>query len=203
MFVAVAPPEDVLAELSEFLEPRQDADPELRWTHPEQWHVTLAFMPAVADRNLDRLIEGLEQAAAKRQPFQLALAGAGAFPDPARAKLLWQGIAGEVAELAGLAQSARNAANSAGTEVDGATFRPHLSVARLNRPRNVSRWLRIFDTYYSQPWTVENFELIESHLGQGPGGRPRYQVREQFQLTAVESPTALESPTAVEPTDQG
>jgi 2'-5' RNA ligase len=184
MFVAVVPPEDVIAELSDFLDPRRDADSELRWTRPEQWHVTLAFLPSVADRSLDRLIDGLAQTAAKRQPFQLALAGAGAFPDPARAKLLWQGVTGDVAELAGLAESARNAANSAGTEVDGATFRPHLSLARVNRPRNVSRWIRIFDTYYSPTWTVDNVELVESHLGQGPGGSPRYQVQEQFPLTA-------------------
>ena len=36
------------------------------------------------------------------------------------------------------------------------------------------RWLQVLDTYAGPTWTVDTVSLVESHLGQGPGGRPRY-----------------------------
>ena len=83
MFSAVLPPQDVLDELEEFLAPRQEADEQnrdFRWTRPEGWHLTLAFMASVPERRLDDLLERLERAGRRRRPFTLSLAGGGAFP---------------------------------------------------------------------------------------------------------------------------
>ena len=55
MFIALLLPEAVKQDLAEFLEPRQEAGPNLRWTVPEQWHLTLAFLPEVTDRHTDEL----------------------------------------------------------------------------------------------------------------------------------------------------
>ena len=71
MFVALVPPPAVLEHLEEFLAVRREAGPELRWTLPEQWHLTLAFMPSVADRHLDDLSDRMGQAAA-RSPVRTA-----------------------------------------------------------------------------------------------------------------------------------
>lgn len=190
MFIAVVPPLEVVEDLSEFLEPRRDTG--MPWIHPEQWHVTLAFMEAVADRSIDPLVEHLDQAAAKRRPFTLRLAGAGAFPDPARAKVLWLGLRNEVGasetdELERLAVNVRAAAATAGAAVDGKAFGPHLSLARLKRPVEATRWLRVLDTYAGQSWQVDQFQLIASHLGDGPNRRPRHEVVKSFGLG--EAPT--------------
>jgi 2'-5' RNA ligase len=185
MFVAVVPPAEVVEDLSEFLEPRRDSG--MPWIHPEQWHVTLAFMEAVADRSIDPLVEHLDEAAAKRRPFTLRMSGAGAFPDPARAKVLWLGLRNgvglpETGELERLAVNVRAAASTAGAAVDGKAFRPHLSLARLKRPVESTRWLRILDTYAGRPWHVDEIELIASHLGDGPNRRPRHEVVKTFAL---------------------
>ena len=87
MFAAVVPPDDVVEELEEFLAPRREAAP-FRWTVPEQWHLTLAFMERVPDRSLDDLLERLTRAGRRRTPFTIAIGGGGAFPDVTRAKLL-------------------------------------------------------------------------------------------------------------------
>ena len=60
LFVAVLPPPPVVAAWDTLLEPRRDADPSLRWTLPESWHVTCAFMPAVPETRLDALAEALD-----------------------------------------------------------------------------------------------------------------------------------------------
>jgi len=185
MFVALPLPEAVKEDLAQFLEPRQAAEGSgMRWTTPEQWHVTLAFMSEVADRHTDELFERLQRVAARRSPLVLRVAGAGAFPSAGRAKVLWAGLRheGEDEDLATLAAGVRAAAAKAGTEVAGGRFRPHLTLARLGRPDDVSRWLGVLDPYAGPSWQAREVALIASHLGQGPNRRPRHDVLETFEL---------------------
>lgn len=182
MFVAVVPPPEVLEDLAEFLEPRTG----MPWISPEQWHLTLAFMAAVPERSVDDLVERLHGAAARRRSMTLGLGGAGAFPDPARAKVLWLGVRSDPAyllELDRLAGNVRAAAGAAGAPVDGKPFSAHLSLARLHRSVEATKWLRVLDTYAGPSWRVAQFELIASHLREGPGRRPRHETIETFPLT--------------------
>jgi RNA 2',3'-cyclic 3'-phosphodiesterase len=181
MFVAVVPPLEVLEDLAAFVEPRQERDSPLRWSSDEQWHLTLAFLPSVADRDLDELVERLTEVAGRRDPFELRLQGAGSFPNPAQGKVLWAGLAGDTDTLERLSASSRSAAVRAGIEVDGSKFRPHVTLARANRPVELTKWLRVFGLYTGPSWQVEEIALIQSQLGHG---RPRYQVHETFLLGA-------------------
>lgn len=178
MFVAVLPPVEVVEHLDEFLEPRREHGA-FRWTAPDQLHLTLAFMEHVADRSLDALVEGLGRAAGRRTPFEARVAGGGAFPDPAHAKVLHAGLDLTLdarAELDRLATGARAAAGRAGVAVDGQRFRPHVTLARTGRPQEVSRWVRLLDAYAGPTWTVDRIALVASHLGEGPRRRPRHEV---------------------------
>lgn len=189
MFAAVMPPPEVLEHLEEFLAPRQEARVEgrpLRWTPVAQWHVTLAFMEHVPDRAYDDLVDRLAAAAARRRPVEARLAGAGAFPDPSRARLLYAGIETDPVELERMATGARHAAVAAGVEVDGQRFRPHLTVARVARPVEATRWLRVLETYAGPAWRVEEVALVASHLGEGPGGKARHEVVATFPLGGPE-----------------
>jgi 2'-5' RNA ligase len=182
MFVAVLASTEAAEHLADFLAPRQEAEPGFRWTTPAQWHVTVAFMPSVADRHLEDLEDRLARAAARRTPFPVTLAGAGAFPNPARAKVLYVGVESDDVELARLATGARAAATKAGAEVDGGRFHPHVTLARTGRPVEATRWLRVLDTYRGPTWQAEEVALVSSHLGEGPGRRPRYEVVATFAL---------------------
>jgi 2'-5' RNA ligase len=81
-----------------------------------------------------------------------------------------------------MATGARAAASRSGIEVDGKRFRPHLTVARLGRPAEVSDWVRLLDAYPGLPWVADRLTLVASHLGEGPRGRPRYEVVEELEL---------------------
>jgi 2'-5' RNA ligase len=183
MFTAVVPPERALEDLAAFLEPRMEAGADLRWTVPEQWHLTLAFMAEVPDRKLDDLVERLGRAAARRTPFDVTLAGGGAFPGPSRAKVLFVAVdASDAEELRRLATGARAAATKAGVEVDGGRFHPHVTLARMRRPVEATRWIRVLDAYRGPRWPASGLTLVASHLGEGPRRRPRYEVVETFPL---------------------
>lgn len=181
LFAAVTPPDEVVEHLDEFLAVRRDSGP-FRWTVPDQWHLTLAFMPDLAERHLDDLLERLGRAGHRRTPFSLRLAGGGAFPNVGRAKVLYVDVRTDGEELHRLATGVRAACTKAGAEVQGGRFRAHLTLARLGHPQELTNWVRLLDGYDGPPWTVEEFALIESHLGEGPRKRPRYDVLETFQL---------------------
>lgn len=183
MFVAGIPPEDVVEDLDAFLAVRRDAGPGLRWTTPEQWHLTLAFLPAVPDRSYDDLCARLTRAARRRTALRLALVDGGAFPNPGRAKVLWTGVeVDDRVELDRLATGCRAAASKAGIEVPGERFTPHVTLARSGRPFEATRWLRVLAAYRGPEFVLDNVALVASHLGEGARRRPRYEVLERFDL---------------------
>lgn len=184
MFVAVTPSDAAVEDLDAFLAVRRDAAP-FRWTLAEQLHVTLAFLADVPDRRLDELVERLGRAAGRRTPVEARLAGGGAFPNAAHARVLWCGVETDDAgrtEVVRMATGARAAAARAGVAVDGQRFRAHVTVARLGRPAEVSSWVRLLDAYRGPAWTADRLDLVASHLGEGPRRRPRYELVESFPL---------------------
>ena len=184
LFCALIPPREAVEDLDAFLEVRRAAAA-YRWADATQLHLTLAFLGSVEEWRLDELVERLGRAAARRTPFEATIAGGGAFPNAARARVIWAGVettdaGGE--ELSRLATGARAAAVKSGIEVDGARFRPHVTVARLGVPQEVSNWVRLLDAYRGPTWTASALTLVESHLGQGPRGKPRYEVVAELPL---------------------
>jgi 2'-5' RNA ligase len=184
MFAALVPPDHAVEHLDAFLEVRRSAAA-FRWAAAEQLHVTLAFLAEVEERRIDDLTERLARAAARRTPFEAAIAGGGAFPNPARARVLWAGLdvdQGGRTELDRLATGCRAAANRAGIAVDGQRFRAHVTLARIGRPTEASSWVRLLDGYAGPRWPVERVTLVASYLGEGPRGRPRHETVEEFTL---------------------
>lgn len=184
MFVALVPPAHAVEHLDAFLEPRREAAA-FRWAGVEQLHVTLAFLAEVEERRLDDLLERLERAAAKRHSFETAICGGGAFPNVGRARVLWAGLdldEGGRTELDRLATGCRAAANRAGIAVDGQRFRPHVTLARIGHPTEVTSWVRLLDGYAGPVWQADRIELVASYLGEGPRGRPRYETVAELPL---------------------
>lgn len=179
MFAALVPPVEAVEDLESFLEVRR-ASADFRWTRPEQFHVTLAFMAEVSEWRVDGYLERLVDSLGAVRAPQVRLARAVAFPGPAAAKVLAVGAEAELdqdaAALRSLAAKTRNAAVSAGIEVDGTTFRPHVTVARLGHPQDVTNWFRLLETYDGPSWSADRVTVFASHLGEGPRKTPRHEV---------------------------
>lgn len=193
-FLAVIPPEEVVDELMSFLEPRRDALAQRgrwRWTRAEHLHLTLAFLPELEEWREEGLIEAGSDWAERATRVALSLAGAGAFPGPGSARVLWAAVTegsgrGEGTGLAAWARSLRAAASRAGARVDGTRFSPHVTLARaVGRPGPAGHLLQALDTLSTSNWSAAEVHLVRSHLGQGPGGTPRYEVRHTWELSSL------------------
>jgi len=185
MFVAAYPPPEALADFDDFLVPRREHG-DFRWTPIGQFHLTMAFFDDVPDRSLDAMVEALQAAAQKRRPLEAAIAGGGAFPHAGWAKVLWAGVeVDDPAELEKMANGCRTAGATTGAPPSGERFRPHLTVARIGRPIEATKWVRLLDGYRGPAGTIDKIALVESHLGESPGRRPRHEIVETFALGRV------------------
>ena len=162
MFVAVDPPEETIAHLRERL---PKSPQKLRWTDPEQWHLTLTFCGEVDDRTAAELSERLARAASRHAPMQLQLSGAGAFSRPARAHALWVGLTGGTDALSRLADSTSAAARRSGIDVESRRFKPHLTIARASPPADLRDVVGALSSYSGPQWTVDAVHLVKSTLG--------------------------------------
>ena len=184
-FFAVLPPPEVLEHLAAHLEPRRDADTDRtwRWTRTHHLHLTLAFLADLPDWTEEQLVADAHEWAARQEPVRMSWAGAGAFPDPGGAKVLWVGVAGELARsrLTAWSRGLRDLASHVGADVDGQRFTPHVTVARSPRKVTAGRWVQALDAYESPEFLIDQVALVQSHLG-GPGRSVRYEVREAFPL---------------------
>jgi len=185
LFVSVDPPEDAVEHLDDFLSVRRSSGPELRWSSPPQWHVTLAFMGSAPERVVEEVIEGVASSGGRAAAVELSVAGGGCFPDVARAKVLWAGVAGGAGELARLdrvAQGVRSACSTAGASPVGGAFVPHLTLGRFGRAEDATRWVRVLQTYAGPPWVASHVTVVASHLPREGGHRPRHEVLARLPL---------------------
>jgi 2'-5' RNA ligase len=180
LFVEVAPPAGVLDDLEAACAPFRSSREDLRWTSREQRHVTLAFLGEVGEDSLSRLLPRLERAARRHHAFGLSLAGAGAFPGPARATVLWSGLSGDRKALGELAMSVGAGARRAGAPPpdEGRRYRPHVTLARCRAPLDVRHLVSALSGYQGPAWTAKEIRLIRSVLGPSP----RYETLGTWQL---------------------
>jgi 2'-5' RNA ligase len=172
LFVALTPPVEVAEELRVATEPLRAKHPVLRWTLPEQWHLTLAFLGEVDDRARADLAERLARAASRAAPLSLALGGAGRFGD----RVLWTRVSGDTDGLRRLASSVRAAAGRAGLRVEDRPYRPHLTLARADGEVDLRGAVTALAGFSGSPWTAERLHLVRSRLGAGPDRRARYEL---------------------------
>ena len=175
LFVAIDVPEQVVAEVDQALESLRTGTPGLRWTAPDAWHLTVAFLGGVEAGMLPDVERAVARAAAGSHPFTLRLSGtAGTFPNGG----LWAGL--EPAPLLDeLAASLRVHIAALGLPPEDRPFRAHLTLARTARGTRLPDDLA--DRYEGprSPWTVRSVALMRSRLAVGGS---RYEVCERYGL---------------------
>ena len=145
----------------------------LRPVRPETVHLTLKFLGDVPSSRIENLVEAIGAVALTDTPFALALSGAGVFPSPARARVLWLGIGGDTTALSELQVGIEDAVASLGFARDRKPFSPHLTVARLDNRASRSDRSLAAEALASLPHPdgveipVRSISIMRSILGRG------------------------------------
>ena len=182
LFIALWPSGEVRDRLARAVRAARPAAPELRWTPPEEWHLTLVFLGA-AGEPLPGLSAALERTLVGRPAPDLTLDDWDTFPRRSprprprdgggggrRASVVWAGVRGE--GLHDLADSLAEAARGAGVPVPSRPFVPHITLARARPPREVADTLRLLGPAPTATWRADRIHLVESR----PAGQDRYRT---------------------------
>lgn len=104
-----------------------------RWTHFQDFHITLQFLGDTPKDNIPALYQALRKAAEASRSFQLELGEWGTFGLPDSPRVLWAGISGDLGTLQELQGRVVEATLSLGYRPESRTYNPHLTVARKYR----------------------------------------------------------------------
>jgi 2'-5' RNA ligase len=144
---------------------------------PQKWHLTLRFLGEVDEVTVDRIRHSLDTADLGGS-FTMAWGGLGAFPRPARASVLWVGIPRGADDLRALWMATEAALDEAGFPPEDRPFRPHLTIARIRPPEDVSE-VMAGEPLATVPMAVDRVTLFQSRLERGGA---RYSVVDEFCL---------------------
>jgi RNA 2',3'-cyclic 3'-phosphodiesterase len=165
LFVALVPPAEVLEELDHVVDPLR-RDERIRWTPNDMWHITVAFFGDVdpLEEQYDLLIDGLTWAVTGPTLEPIRLQNATEF----NGRVLAVELAGGLEPLRTLAHRCTDAGRKAGLDLPRRRYRPHLTVGRSPRPRDLSGLVSALIGFRSPEWTPSELVLMSSHRGPNP-----------------------------------
>ena len=170
-FVAIELPDDARRALAGVVEELRLARiPGLRPVRPEGIHLTLKFLGDVPQPRIEPVAAALAGAARTHGPFVLTLEAMGVFPLGGAPRVLWAGLAGDLAALRRLQREVDDALEPLGFQKDLRAFNPHLTVARIRNGTSkadrqlAARTLSEIHVQSGVKISVESVELMRSKL---------------------------------------
>jgi 2'-5' RNA ligase len=157
----------------------------IRWVKPGSLHLTLKFIGDLAEADLPRAVECLQQVAASACPFTMSASGLSGFPPRGIPRVVHVGLQEPTGVLGALQQAVeRGLAEALGIAPEKRRFVPHITLGRTKDRRRCPRMDEIEEALESQDFgevRVDSFVLMRSDLR--PDGAV-YTVLHRFALAA-------------------
>ena len=171
LFVAIAVPPEVRAEIGRAQSQLQRHSPPgaIRWTRPEQFHVTLKFLGDVPATSVAALEKSAAGECAGFAPMKLSARGIGFFPNERKPRVIWVGADDDRRQLAELYRKMDEALRWLAPADKPERFSGHITLGRFKpgQPAATSRLLErvavLRDRHFGD-WLAGEVEIIRSEL---------------------------------------
>ena len=185
IFVAVPIAAGAVAPIAAMVDAiRAAGDPkarDVRWVRLDGLHLTIRFLGPTTDDRLADVVAAVDETARTTEPFEVVIAGGGAFPTPARPRTLWLGVEDGAEHLAAAAVRLGEALAGRGWTIEDRPYRPHLTLARSDGVRAgsaVAKRLIAAAADVRETFTADSLALLETISGGGPARYvPLHEVR--------------------------
>jgi RNA 2',3'-cyclic 3'-phosphodiesterase len=138
-FLAIEPPEKILAEISRLQEKlKREISGKLSWTRPQGNHLTLKFFGGISAADAENIGKAVKKQAAGMAPLLLKVEKMGVFPDWRRPRVLWLGITGDTEGLTSLQNKLEEDFEGLGFPRENRPFRAHFTLARIKIPQSAA-----------------------------------------------------------------
>ncbi len=166
-FLAVELSDAIRDSLREFMAPLQRLDVPVKWTRPENLHLTLKFLGEVPEESVPAVIEIANESSQGLAGTVLTITGAGAFPNLKRPRVLFVKGEDHPPVLKELARRLNRGLTRAGVPKEERGFKVHVTLGRLRRPRPAPELAHRLTRDGEQRFgtmTVDHFTLMQSEL---------------------------------------
>jgi RNA 2',3'-cyclic 3'-phosphodiesterase len=138
-FLAIDPPEEILAAISRFQEKlKREISGKLSWTRQQANHLTLKFFGDISSTDVENISSAVKKQAAGAAPLLLKVEKIGVFPDWRKPRVLWLGTTGDTERLTLLQNNLETDFEQLGFPRENRPFRAHLTLARIKVPQSAA-----------------------------------------------------------------
>ena len=166
-FIAVKLPDHVIKRLSECQQDLKKLGMRIKWTRPENIHLTLKFLGDIFPDDVGPVCQAIESSVRGFSPITLCAKGAGVFPGRRRPRILWTGISGKTDLLEKLHQAIDVGLSNLGFAKDERRFTGHLTLGRFKKNPDSELLIDVMKTYadmVSDEFLVDTVSVCQSDL---------------------------------------
>ncbi|HLZ54688.1 MAG TPA: RNA 2',3'-cyclic phosphodiesterase [Verrucomicrobiae bacterium] len=171
LFVAVTVPDAVREEMLRVQRELQPLAPRgvVRWTKPDQFHLTLRFLGDVSAERVTGLQDSLRATCSGIASLQLRAQGLGFFPNARSPRVIWTGITDGEDRLLDLQGKIQAAVEPLTAEQGGERFAGHVTLGRFKQSghlkiKALTDQAEVMKSRAFGEWTAREIELIRSEL---------------------------------------
>ena len=128
-FIALKIPHHEKKLLYHFIEKRKADYSFKNWVHPEDYHITLAFLGNASKEELDEVIRGVHDILQHEKSFPLTVRKLGIFGQKTRPRVFWADVYPSE-PLMQVRNKVFDVCEKIGFVLDKRPFRPHITLAR-------------------------------------------------------------------------
>ncbi|MBI4387933.1 MAG: RNA 2',3'-cyclic phosphodiesterase [Candidatus Omnitrophica bacterium] len=168
-FLAIDCKQDVqkkLISLAELLKNRSNG---FRWVKEENLHMTLRFLGEVEESKIAHMELGLRQALQEFESFPIIFSGFRGFPNLSHCRVLWVDVIEGADSCRQLKKVIDESLVSFGFPKETEEFVPHMTLARLKFPQNVSLLMPV-----SSPKVITMVESLVCFKSELTSSGPNY-----------------------------
>lgn len=133
-FIAVELDPDMKRSLARDVGLLSAAAPRVKWSRPDNLHLTLRFLGDVKENDLQELFDALQEGVSGLSPFAMAVEGLGVFPNWRHPRVVWAGCGEGADDAVRLADAVEEAVTGLGYERENRPFQPHFTLGRVKMP---------------------------------------------------------------------
>ena len=132
LFTAVELPTEAVKHLQRLQDALRPIIPGIRWTAPDQLHITLKFLGETPETQVHDLCEALKQVTL--EPAELCVADIICFPPRGPVRILAAGLDGDVESIGRLFTRIEEITTDFGFPRETRPYHPHITLARARNP---------------------------------------------------------------------
>jgi 2'-5' RNA ligase len=174
-FYAVELPVKVKEELKLITENLRADMPFKTWVHPQDLHITLAFLGNADQAKLEESKTLIQSALTKHSDFELIIDHLGIFGRKDVPRIFWAGVE-ESSRLKEVREAVFSSCLKAGFELETRHFSPHITMARkwTSEAPFTYQMLESLNPFKAEKikFTAERVVLYRTHLGKSPKYEP-------------------------------